>query len=79
MLDTLMMILAIMVSADERREKKRRREENIGIVGNLEGATLDKRKTADLNVKANEGRSRATLREKMNRKLQGNSTQRKGL
>lgn len=51
MLDTLMMILAIMVSADERREKKRRREENIGIVGNLEGATLDKRKTADLNVK----------------------------
>ena len=50
MLDTLLMILAIMVSADERREKERR-EESIGIVGNLEGATLENKKTADLNVK----------------------------
>lgn len=79
MLDTLLMILAIRVSVDERREKEKR-EENIEIIENLEGTTLENKKTADLNVKRQmrEGAERP-LPKQLNGVPQGNSTQRMGL
>jgi hypothetical protein len=44
MLDALLMMLAIMVSADERREEKK--DENIRIVGILEGTILRNKKNS---------------------------------